>query len=286
MKINQYSFLLGILSFSLSANSQIGVNTENPQTLFHIDALGNNNTGTTPSVAQQLDDVYMGMMSDNEIVMSLGKLPEINTQLSLNDANKSFLPNKVALTSQLDIVTVPNPQTGMMVYNTSSIPGTNGVLPGLYVYEDNTWKYLFTEDTKKLQMRNLATAMVTPACSAADYNCASVLDFGEDIIITDTGAYGIGVSLYGRPNPTLTTPSREILYIWLMANGVPVDVAELNMTGFTGGNQFTYTVFLGGKFNVGDKLTCRLSYNVTYHPMYLYPDKSYMMYWRLEQASM
>lgn len=285
MKINKYSFLLWILCFSLPINSQIGVNTETPQTIFHIDALANNK-GTIPSVAQQLDDVYMGITSDNEAVLSLGKLPEINAQLSLNDANKSFLPNKVALTSLLDIVTVPSPQTGMMVYNTANVSGTNGVLPGLYVYEDNKWKYLFTEDTKKLQMRGLETAVVTPACASADYNCATPLDFGSDIIIPDTGAYGVGINLYGKPNSTLTTPSREVVYIWLMANNVPVDVAELNFTGFTGGSQFTYTVILGGKFNVGDKLSCRLSYYSPYHPIYLYPSKTFMLYWKLEQSSM
>ncbi len=284
MKINKYSLLLGILSFSLSSYCQIGINTENPQSIFHIDAL-RNNTVSPPTQAQQLDDVYMGVASD-ELVLSLGKLPQNNAQLSLNDDSKAFLPNKVSLTSQQDVSTVPNPQTGMLVYNTALVSGTNGVLPGLYVYEDNKWKYLFTEDIKTLQMRSLATALVTPVCNAADYNCAVLMDFGGDIIITNSGSYGVGVTLYGKSNITLTAPSREVLYIWLMSNGVPVDVAELNVTGFVSGGQFTYTVFLGGQYNVGDKLSLRLSYYSSYHPIYLYAGNTSMIYWRLEQASM
>lgn len=283
MKKNIYLILILIASGN-SLKAQIGINTEIPQTLFHVDPL-RNNTGTTPSTAQQLDDVYFSKGFSDEAVMSIGALPLNNTQLLMTDPNKAFLPNKVALTSQLDVTTVPSPQTGMLVYNTVTVNGTNGVIPGLYVYENNKWQYLFTEDIKRLQMRTLQTSFVTPVCSSIDYACATLMDFGDDIIIPEEGAYGIGISLYGKPETNLTAPSREVLYVWLMVNDTPADVAELNPVGFTSGNQFTYTVFLGGQFSVGDKLSCRLSYYATYHPMYIDTSQTFMMYWRLEQAS-
>ncbi len=283
---NKYYIIIGILLLSLSLKAQIGVNTENPQTIFHIDVL-KNNTGVTPSVAQQQDDVYFGMGLNNEAVISLGKIPETNTQLFLNDPNKAFLPNKVALKSQLDITTVVNPQIGMLVYNTATVAGTNGVIPGLYVYESSKWKYLFTEDTKKLQMRNLQTAITAATCNSINYSCATPMDFGDDILIPQVGAYGVGLSLYSRTQTVVTTPIREIVYVWLMANDVPVDVAELNIVGFDGGKEATYSVFLGGAFNAGDKLTCRISTNhLATLFMYLYPIQTFMMYWRLEQTSM
>lgn len=287
---NSIIYIITIFCISaLKLNAQIGINTENPQTLFHIDVL-KNNTGTTPSTTQQLDDVYMGLGYNNEAVLSIGALPQNNTQLLMTDNNKAFSPNIVSLTSHTDITTVPNPQTGMLVYNTATVTGTSGVIPGLYVYENNKWQYLFTEDIKKLQMRSLQTATQSNTCASTNYACAALMDFGDDIIIPQAGAYGVGVSLYGKSIPDLTAPKREIVYIWLMANDTPVDVAELNIVGFEDAKQSTYTVFLGGAFNAGDKLTCRISTNNTVtngvdYLMYFYPTKTFMMYWRLEQVS-
>lgn len=271
----------------LEANAQIGINTENPQTLFHIDILGNN-TGTIPSVSEQADDVYMGLGYNNEAVISIGSLPYNNMQLQMTDPNKAFLPNKVALTSQLDIVSVPNPQTGMLIYNTATISGTNGVTPGLYVYESNKWQYLFTENTRRLQIRDLQTSIVTPPANSSDYVNTALMNFGDDILISEDGAYGVGINLYGRRDITSLVAMRSIIYVWLMADDVPVDVAELNPLAFPNDEFFTYTVFLGGQFSIGDKLSCRISHYGTTYTNSLYIDTSltFMMYWRLEQASM
>lgn len=285
MKKIIYILLLLIYS-GLKLEAQIGINTENPQTLFHIDPL-KNNTGTTPSTFQQRDDVYLGLGFNDEAVLSLGALPQNNTQLFLNDANKAFLPNKVALTSVLDVVTVPNPQVGMMVYNTVTIVGQDGVVPGLYVYEDSKWKYLFTEDIKKLQKRDLLTALTTVRCNSSDYDCALPLDFGEDIIIPETGAYGVGFNLYSKQSVAVTRPMREIIYVWLMKGNLPVDVAELNKAGLENGGESTYSAFFGGAFNAGDKLSLRISTNNSNDQfIYVYPTRTFMMYWRLEQTSM
>lgn len=279
-------YVLLLIAFCQTIEAQIGINTENPQTLFHIDVLGNN-ANTPPSIAQQLDDVYMGTGYNDEAVLSLGEIPQSNMQLALNDKNKAFLPNKVALTSQLDVNTVPNPVRGMIVYNTSNVSGTNGLIPGIYVYEDNTWKLLFTEEMKRLQTRNLVTEAVTPVCTAANYNCALKLDFGDDIIIPETGAYGVGVTLLLKTNVAVTDPARQVVYLWLMSGDTPIDSAELNMTGFVGSGSIgaTYTVFLGGKFNVGDILNLRIA-NYSGSPnSYVFPSKTNMVYWRLTQPS-
>ncbi len=287
MKTKNYIYIfVNMLFISVFVSkAQIGINTENPQTLFHVDVL-KNNTGSTPLATEQLDDLYLGLGLSNEAVMSLGKIPERNTQLLLNNPYYGFLPNKVSLSSQLDVTTVPNPQIGMFVYNTRTVSGINGVIPGLYVYDENKWKYLFTEDSKKLQIRPLKTAVTTPNCGATSYSCAAQMDFGDDIVIPQDGAYGVGVSLYGKHPGQTVGAQREIVYIWLLADGVPQDVAELNLVSIKDKTS-TYTVFLGGNFKVGEKLTCKISTNTpTQYKFEFYPSKTFAMYWRLEQISM
>lgn len=278
--------LLVYLSIGLIIKAQIGINTATPKTLFHIDGLGNN--GTSTSVAQQVDDVYISTGHNEEAIVSIGSVPVINTQLMLTDKNKAFRPNNVALNSQLDITTVPSPQTGMLIYNTSTVSGTDGVIPGLYVYDVSKWRYVFSEESKKLQYRELLTQTITSACPSNDYSCTSIMNFGEDILIPETGAYGVGINICGKPQINMAAPRRSIIYIWLLANDVPVDVAELNPTEFKDGGVFTYTVFLGGKFNAGDKLVCRIANRYSADPAYVLvfePTLTSMMYWRLEQAS-
>lgn len=288
MKMNKISILLLVATFlPLVAFSQIGIYTENPQSLFHIDVLANN-TGSVPSASQQIDDVYIGMMSD-DAVLSLGELPQNDAQLSLTGSNKAFFPNRVALKGTTDLTTVPNPQTGMMVYNTAKVSGTKGVSPSLYLFEDGEWKYSFTEDVKRLQMNYLLTAIDVPRAASTDYNTAVKMNFGNDILIPEEGAYGVGVSVIGRPTTTITAPTRGVLFVWLMANDVPVDVAELNMPGFINGGYFSYTVFLGGMFSVNDKLSLRISHykdSSLGEPISLSANNTtFMMYWRLSQTS-
>lgn len=275
--------------FTSILQAQIGIFTENPQTLFHVDILKNNTAGQIPTVTEQKDDVYFGLDAKKEAQLSLSKLPIEGVQLLMNDPNKAFLPNKVALTSMSDIITVPNPVTGMMVYNTVKVLGNDGVIPGLYVFENNKWRYLFPDSRENLQMRRLQTSLPSPKCLPGDYSCPAILDFGNSIIIPENGAYGVGINLrclINIPGRTITDVERGIVYIWLMANGVPVDCAELNIPIFPNHEESTYAVFLGGDFNVGDELTCRAS-NFTQEgaPTILMTDTS-MIYWRLEQVSM
>lgn len=281
-----YCIIAGMLLLLPTLKAQIGIYTENPQSLFHIDALSNNNN-TTPAEAQQLDDVYWGLGLNDEAVMSIGQMPVSNTQLLLTDNRKSFLPNKVALTSTLDQTTVPNPQSGMFVYNTERVAD---VTPGLYVYTQNKWVYIFTETIKRLQIRELQKELVTLMCGALDPDCAETMDFGDDIIIPETGAYSVGFYFTGF-HPSLNSDAqREILYVWLLAvdqNGDEkvVDVAELNPISFRDNASTTYTVFMGGKFNAGDRLVSKASTNLA--PQYLLrltPKKTQMVYWKLEQA--
>ncbi|WP_449397393.1 hypothetical protein [Chryseobacterium wanjuense] len=46
--------------------------------------------------------------------------PDISSVLELSATNKGFLPPRIGLTSSTDAVTIPNPATGLIVYNTNT----------------------------------------------------------------------------------------------------------------------------------------------------------------------
>lgn len=116
-------YILTLFSFlsSFSMNyAQIGVFTETPQNLFHIDGKGDNTV---------IND-WIATQSGGHLKIALGKLPDVTTgaQLELGSTQSAFLPNRVALTSTSDNITVPSPVAGMIVYNTASTKGSNMVI--------------------------------------------------------------------------------------------------------------------------------------------------------------
>jgi len=64
--------------------------------------------------------------------------PDASSVLELSSTSKGLLITRVALQSTTDIVTVPTPATGLLIYNTAAV---NDVLPGFY-YWDGAWKPL------------------------------------------------------------------------------------------------------------------------------------------------
>jgi len=68
--------------------------------------------------------------------------PHPSAALDIVSDNKGFLAPHIALTSKTDRVTILNPADGIMVYNTSTIPGNalTAINPGLMYWQTNEWK--------------------------------------------------------------------------------------------------------------------------------------------------
>lgn len=67
--------------------------------------------------------------------------PDASAKLDVSATNKGFLPPRVTLTSYNDNGTIPNPATGLLVYNT----GTNvGLAAGYYFWNGNAWATIAT----------------------------------------------------------------------------------------------------------------------------------------------
>lgn len=67
--------------------------------------------------------------------------PNSSAKLDVYATNKGFLPPRVTLTSGTDNTTIPNPATGLLVYNT----GTNaGLVAGYYYWNGSSWATIAT----------------------------------------------------------------------------------------------------------------------------------------------
>ena len=67
--------------------------------------------------------------------------PDPSSDLTLGSTNKGFLANKVNLNSPTDQITVNNPATGLIVYNTGSGTLTT---PGYYYWNGSSWVRMIT----------------------------------------------------------------------------------------------------------------------------------------------
>lgn len=67
--------------------------------------------------------------------------PDASAKLDVSATNKGFLPPRVTLTSYTDNSTIPNPATGLLIYNT----GNNvGLTAGYYYWNGNAWTTIAT----------------------------------------------------------------------------------------------------------------------------------------------
>lgn len=132
-------FLITIISFAF-VHSQVGINTTNPQGIFHVDGAKDNATNGIPTATQQANDfvvtsngsVGIGTNSPNS-----SAILDVNVDGLSSGSKKGFLGPKAALSSQTDQVTIPFPATGLLVYNL----GTGGLVYNGYVFWNGTeWR--------------------------------------------------------------------------------------------------------------------------------------------------
>ena len=72
--------------------------------------------------------------------------PNASAKLQVDATDKGFLAPRVSLTATNDVVTIPSPATGLLIYNTATA-GTspNNVTPGFYFYDGSKWQRLISQ---------------------------------------------------------------------------------------------------------------------------------------------
>ena len=134
---------LGMLLIPLSVYSQVGVNTDNPKAIFHVDGAKDNPKVGDPTPAQQTNDFVItnnGSVGIGTITPDSSSILEINVDNLNPGYKKGFLGPRVSLISYNDNTTIPNPTEGLIVYNR----GNNIDFPytGYTVWIGNEWRNL------------------------------------------------------------------------------------------------------------------------------------------------
>jgi hypothetical protein len=71
--------------------------------------------------------------------------PHAAAMLDITSTNRGLLIPRVALSSNIDVATIPTPPISLMVYNTATAgSGINAVAPGFYYWDGATWNTYLT----------------------------------------------------------------------------------------------------------------------------------------------
>lgn len=298
----KYNILSLTLFFCLIIKAQVGINTNNMQGVFHIDALGNNTITGIPTVDQMTDDIVIAANVATGLNVSVGGKISSNSsaQLALLDPNKALLMNRVALAGLRDITTIPNPPVGTIVYNTV-ISGTypDNIVPGYYYFNGVVWyKWQYGRVDSELSQRDLLedcySLEVTGLNDVNSSEQAALADFGT-IQISETGTYIFSFRLYGTPTlnssgDTAPTFTRSINYLYMMKNGSEkVEEMEINVVSPVGGiaSAYTHTATLQVLLTEDDTVTFRLGHGLGWYGWKLIanPDvranKTSLIYWKI-----
>lgn len=300
----------------LCIHAQIGIKTQNPKGILHIDGLGNNPKNGAISNIQKLDDLVI-LPSGGSMNVGIGTIPENNSnaQLELGAVNSAFLPNRVALSDILDKTTVPDPEDGMIVYNTTN---NLSMQPGLYSYYGNKWNKLLIKDVVSvIEYRDLwvggtsssgagsaaptenTKAYENPQYSAPLYwaDPTTGIKAQQYIILPETGSYAFSFRMYMQQSNNAV--NRAVMYLWAMkGNSVSTadvyDVAELNVPTYSESNadhrRMTVSVTLAVTGKKGDQVCIRWGApssrtwphgNLIANPLKIVPQKTSLIFWKL-----
>lgn len=144
-----------LVSFAALCSAQVGINTDNPKGVLHIDgkssATTTNPSTGTPTAIQASDDFVVTSSG----ATSLGTLlPDSSAMLDIYSSNKGILIPRVNLTSNtLDLDGVAGQATGLLVYNT----GNTTVTEGYYYWDGGQWKQMLAGAVDPANTATIAT---------------------------------------------------------------------------------------------------------------------------------
>lgn len=288
------------LSFSLSVLGQVGVGirTNNPQGIFHID--GNGDNAMTPTESQLLNDVLIKTDGSGGIGVGIGAIPLNDSQLTLGASNKALTLNRVALTSDIDRTTIPTPQKGMFIYNTT----TNTTLTeGIYYYSGDNWLRMDNSLSKGFVAQSVNLLVNTSTIAIAHNDILVGLWGGaklkftsatDGIKVSEKGSYAFALRLFGSVGKFTNLKSPSVVHYYVYAvrksDGQILDSAELDVTTFAYKDQ-GYLVILGSSLNIGDEVVFYLAHHVSHSEakwtLYdgsstaMSANRTSMIYWKL-----
>lgn len=123
MKKKQITLLL--ISFSINALCQVGINTQQPTQILHIDGKGNNSSSGTNLNTDDVVVTQNGALGVKMATVPTSAALSVNGVGTGTNTNQGFLPSRMS-TAQRDAISLP--ATGLFIYNldTKALEVNNG----------------------------------------------------------------------------------------------------------------------------------------------------------------
>ncbi|WP_122547285.1 hypothetical protein [Chryseobacterium nematophagum] len=198
------------------AQNGVGINTTNPQGVFHVDPLKNNPSSGNITLSQSKDDF---IITEKGAVGIGTHLPDASSILDIQSSNKGLLVPRIALTDRLDATTITSPSKGLIIYNTTN-DVTKDIREGLAV---NTgapsapiWEYIQTKEASKYSLENIFTeqaknSVYFPVTGTSTNNTNNLFDFSVEIPPNSIDAkLIINYNIPGGPADEVVKPSAYI----------------------------------------------------------------------------
>ena len=176
--------------------------------------------------------------------------PNASAKLDVSDANRGFLPPRVALTATNNVSTpVASPVAGLMVYNTATAgSGGTAVSPGYYYCDGTQWiRMITTTNTNTLTSsgNTLTSTANGIAATASAVNSVSNTLSSNSLTTTVNGVTGSGVNIINSntnslSGANLTTTINGVASTAL--NLTPAVTAAISHTLVSSGSALTSTV--------------------------------------------
>jgi hypothetical protein len=135
--------LVAFLMLAIITKAQVGINTTNPQGILHVDGAKDNSTTGAPTAVQQANDFVVtasGSVGVGTTTPDASAIFEMNVSQLASGSKKGFLGPRVALTSNTDIVTIPSPAVGLLVFNLGTNPSF--AFAGYAFWNGSEWRAL------------------------------------------------------------------------------------------------------------------------------------------------
>lgn len=146
---------LTIMAYS-TVYSQVGINTANPQGILHVDGKKDNSVTGNPTVAQQVNDFVVtqdGSVGVGTTSPDASAMLELNVSQLTSGKQKGFLGPRLALNSYNDASTIPNPATGLIVFNVGTTSTFTYV--GYVYWNGSQWRTLDGRSLKQGAVESL-----------------------------------------------------------------------------------------------------------------------------------
>ncbi len=147
-----------------------------------------------------------------QVTIGANTAPDADAILDLqSQTKKGLLLPRVALIATNDFSPLNKHVEGMVVYNTATTTGTNGVSPGYYYNNGSKWLRIANSSevdvTKDAWVNDPTNSMIKLGSKSDDVTARTT---GTDVVVTDDGKVGIGnvapnARLDVRTNTTSTT---------------------------------------------------------------------------------